>query len=151
MRRLTVAFLSIFCAAMLAACGDTGDHFFEFKKQVPPPAVVDHMALVMPLVATRKTKHASLKLYVTAYTHKSVVAQGTTLSNPIIIHSNWSGLTMLVNGKQTTAAAFGSAPGTISVTYTAPSSPCKPVVGFVAYNQSAIPQSIVIDAVKCSK
>ena len=149
MRRFTVAFLILISGALLTSCGDTGDHFLEFRQTPPGPAVVDRMALVMPLVATKKTQHAALKLYVTAYSKDAVVKQGTTLSNPIIIRSNWSGLTMLINGKQTTAAAFGSAPGTISVTYTAPASPCKPVVGFAAFNQSASPQTVVIDAVKC--
>lgn len=150
MRHLTVAFLTLVCATGLAACGDTGDHFLEFRPAPSPPATVDHLVLNMPLIATKSTQHASLKLYVTAYQEKGAIAQGTTLSNPITIHSNWSGLTMLVKGKQTTAAAFGSAPATIMVTYNAPPNPCNPKVGFVAFNQSAIPQTVVQYAVQCS-
>lgn len=150
MRHLTVAFLTLVCATGLAACGDTGDHFLEFRPAPSPPAAVDHLVLNMPLIATKSTQHASLKLYVTAYQEKGAIAQGTTLSNPITIHSNWSGLTMLVKGKQTTAAAFGSAPATIMVTYNAPPNPCNPKVGFVAFNQSAIPQTVVQYAVQCS-
>lgn len=149
MRHLTVALLTLFCAVGLAACGDTGDHFLEFRPAPSPPAVVHHVVLAMPVIASKSTQHASLKLYVTAYTNKGAIAQGTTLANPITIHSNWTGLTMLVKGKQVTAAAFGSAPATLAVTYNAPASPCKPPVAFVAFNQNAIPQTVVLDAVKC--
>lgn len=149
MRHLTVAFLTIVCASALAACGDTGDHFLEFRPAATPPAVVESVVLAMPLIATKQTQHASLKLYVTAYANGGAIAQGTTLSNPIIIHSNWTGLTMLVKGKQVTEAAFGSAPATLMVTYSAPPSPCKPPVGFSAFNQNAKPQTVVFQAVKC--
>jgi hypothetical protein len=149
MRRLTVVLLMLISATSLAACGDTGDHFGEFRQAPPPPTVVDQVILTMPLIASKNTGHASLKLYVTGYNNGAAIPQSVTLSTPIIVRSNWSGLTMLVNGKQVTAAAFGSAPGPISVTYNAPARPCNPVVGFAAYNQTASPQTDVVDAVKC--
>ena len=31
MNRVKIAFIALFCAAFLAACGDTGDHFLEFR------------------------------------------------------------------------------------------------------------------------
>ncbi len=150
MRHATVAILIVFSGVALAACGDTGDHFLEFRQAPPPPAVVDKVALAMPVIASKSTAHATFKLYVTAYGENgSALPQGTTLVNPITVHSNWSGLTMYVQGKHVTAAAFGSAPATIVVTYTAPSHPCEPPVGFSAFNQNADPQTVVLDAVKC--
>jgi hypothetical protein len=150
MRHFAVAFLTIFSAVALAACGDTGDHFLEFRQAPPAPAVVQKLVLAMPLIASKKTQHADLKLYVTAYgTDGNALAQGTTLANPITIHSNWTGLTMLVKGKQVTSAAFGSAPATIYVTYSAPPKPCSPAVSFSAFNQNANPQTVVLEAVKC--
>lgn len=151
MRRLAVSFLTILTVVAFTGCGDTGDHFGEFRQAPPPPAVAQSIALAMPIIATGTTLRASLKLYVTAYDgHGNAIPQSTTLANPIVIHSNWSGLTMQVNGKQVTGAAFGSAPGVINVTYRAPSAPCKgPKIGFAAFNQNANPQTVTIQAVKC--
>lgn len=152
MRRLTVAFLVLISAAILAACGDTGDHFGEFRQATPGPTSVKKLQLVMPIIASQYTKHAVLKLYITAYDGKNeAIPQGTTLANPITLHSNWSGVTFTVGGKQVTSAAFGSAPATISVTYNAPKNPCNPVVGVIAYNQNANPQTDVFDVVDCPK
>ncbi|HZY99400.1 MAG TPA: hypothetical protein VFE36_07485 [Candidatus Baltobacteraceae bacterium] len=148
MRRLTVAFLMLISAALLAACGDTGDHFLEFRQSTPGPTVVDKIALAMPIVAGPKTKHATLKLYVTAYHKNQAVTQGTQLSNPITLHSNWSGLKFTVNGKQVAGAAFGSAPGTVAVTYNAPPNPCGSTIGIVAFNQNASPQTVEMNVVQ---
>lgn len=148
MRRLTVAFLVLISAAILAACGDTGDHFGEFRQATPGPTVVKKLALSMPIVAGPNTKHAVFKLYITAYTGKGqAIPQGTTLANPITLHTNWTGVTFAVNGKQVNSAAFGSAPATITVTYTAPSDPCNPVVGIVAFDQDASPQNDAFNVV----
>lgn len=142
MRRLTVAFLVLISAAILAACGDTGDHFLEFRQSTPGPAVVKKIAISMPIVASVKTKHAVFKLYVTAFDAKGqTIAQGTSLQNPITLHTNWTGVTFKVKGKQVNAAAFGSAPATITVTYNAPPNPCSPIVGVVAFDQDANPQT----------
>lgn len=152
MRRLTVAFLVLISAAVLAACGDTGDHFGEFRQATPGPTSVKKLQMVMPIVASQYTKHAVLKLYITAYNGKGeAIPQGTTLANPITLHSNWSGVTFTVGGKQVTSAAFGSAPATITVTYSAPKNPCNPIVGVIAFNQNADPQTDEFDVVDCPK
>ena len=148
MRRLTVAFLVLISAAILAACGDTGDHFLEFRQAPPGPTAVKKLQLTMPIVASVQTRHAVFKLYITAYNGKGeAIAQGTSLANPITLHTNWTGVKFTVNGKQVNSAAFGSAPAVITVTYNAPPNPCDPVVGIVAFNQNANPQTDVFDLV----
>jgi len=150
MRRLTVAFLVLISAAILAACGDTGDHFLEFRQNPPGATTVSKLALTMPIVASHYTRSGKFKLYITAYDGKGhAVAQGTQLANPITLHSNYeAGVTFSgPTGSGKTSMAFGSAPGTITVTYTAPRNPCSPVIAVVAYNQNANPQSVVQDLV----
>lgn len=150
MRRLSVAFLVLISAAILAACGDTGDHFLEFRQNPPGATTVSKLAVTMPVVASHYTKHGSFKLYVTAYDGKGhAIAQGTQLANPITLHSNYeAGVTFSgPSGSAKTSMAFGSAPGTITVTYTAPKNPCNPVIAVVAFNQNANPQTAVQDIV----
>ena len=50
MRRLTVAFVILFLGAVLAACGDTGDHFGEFRQQPPPPPAAQQLTINMPVI-----------------------------------------------------------------------------------------------------
>ena len=153
MRRRLVWALSIVCTAtVLAACGDTGDHFGEFRKNPPSPAVASQLAIAMPIIAGPKTPSGNFKLYVTAYTSDgTAVPVGTQLQNPIVINSN-DPKGVLFGSKKLTVLQFTAAPGPISVSYKAVTeNPCaKPIAAVTAFNHDADPQVVVMKIVACS-
>ncbi len=112
-RRLVLAF-SALCATALVACGDTGDHFGEFRKNPPSPAIASQLAIAMPIIAGPKTQSGTFKLYVTGYADGVAIPVGTQLQNPIVINSNDPNL-IRFGSKKLTVLQFTAAPGPISV------------------------------------
>ena len=116
-RRLVWAFSLVCTATVLAACGDAGDHFGEFRKNPPSPAVASKIAIAMPIIAGPKTPSGNFKLYVTAYTvDGTAVPVGTQLQNPIVVNSN-DPKGVLFGSSKLTVLQFTAAPGPISVSY----------------------------------
>ena len=152
MRRRLVWALSIVCSAtVLAACGDTGDHFGEFRKNPPSPAIASKIAIAMPIIAGPKTLSGNFKLYVTAYVSDgSAVPVGTQLQNPIVINSN-DPKGVLFGSSKLTVLQFTAAPGPISVSYkqTTPNACTKPVAAVTAFNHDADPQVVDMKVVAC--
>jgi hypothetical protein len=149
-RRLVWAFSILCTAAVLAACGDTGDHFGEFRQNPPSPTVVAKLGIVMPIIAGPYTKSGTFKLYVTAYDASDAAVQvGTALQNPIVINSNYTqGIKFGAN--KNTKLQFTAAPGPITVSYRAHFSPCTPpIAAITAFNHDAQPQNVVFDIVAC--
>jgi hypothetical protein len=149
-RRLVWAFSLLCTATALAACGDTGDHFGEFRKNPPSPAVASKIAIAMPIIAGPKTPSGNFKLYVTAYiSDGTAVPVGTQLQNPIVINSN-DPKGVLFGSKKLTVLQFTAAPGPISVSYHAEPYPCtKPVAAVTAFNHDADPQVVDMKVVAC--
>ncbi|MBV8148223.1 MAG: hypothetical protein JO092_03950 [Candidatus Eremiobacteraeota bacterium] len=141
MRRLAVAFVILSFAAVLAACGDTGDHFLDFAKTPPTPVVVQSMLITMPIVPGPGNRGGKFKLYLTAYNAGKAIRQGTQLQNPIILNTNYTGFVKFggPNGPFASGRTYQSAPGPITVEYTRPADPCSPVVGITAFNHDASP------------
>jgi hypothetical protein len=152
MRRRLVWALSLVCTAIvLAACGDTGDHFGEFRKNPPSPAVASKIAIAMPIIAGRGTLSGNFKLYVTAYiSDGTAVPVGTQLQNPIVVNSN-DPKGVLFGSKKLTVLQFTAAPGPISVSYKATTRDAckKPIAAVTAFNHDADPQVVVMKVVAC--
>jgi hypothetical protein len=149
MRRRILWGFSILCtASVLAACGDAGDHFGEFRKNPPSPVAVSKLSLAMPIIAAPGSRHATLKLYITAYADNVAVPVGTALQNPIVINSN-DGTGVTFGAKNVSSIQFTAAPGPVTVNYTAPAHPCHPPIAITAFNHDALPQVVVMDVVAC--
>lgn len=148
--RLLWAFSVLCLAAGLAACGDTGDHFGEFRKNPPSPTVVSKLGIVMPIIAGPNTKHATFKLYVTAYDASGAAVQvGTALQNPIVVNSNYT-QGIKFGADKHTKLQFTAAPGPITVSYKAHYPPCTPpIAAITAFDHDAQPQNVVLDIVAC--
>jgi hypothetical protein len=153
MRRLAVAFVILSFAAVLAACGDTGDHFLDFAKTPPTPAVVTSVELQMSLIASPGTR---------AYTFKNglilnltgaggvPIKPGTTLENPVFLKTNYPGYVEFggLNGPYLSSRGYYSAPGPITVKYTRPpGGACNPTAVIVAYTVHA--SNATQDVVSC--
>jgi hypothetical protein len=149
-RRLVLAISVLLSAAALAACGDTGDHFGEFRKNPPSPAIASQLAIAMPIIAGPHTVAATFKLYVTGYANGEAIPVGTQLQNPIVINSNDPN-GVRFGSKKLTVLQFTAAPGPISVSYKAAPKPCaKPIATITAFNHDASPQVVAMKIVACS-
>jgi hypothetical protein len=149
MRRRLVWAFSVFCTAtVLAACGDTGDHFGEFRKNPVPPAATS-LGIAMPIIAGPNTRSGQFKLYVTAYNDGAALPVGTQLQNPIVVNSTDTKRIRFGSSK-VTKLLFSAAPGPISVSYEADSYPCTPPIATVtAFNHDANPQVVAMQIVGC--
>lgn len=148
MRRHVWAFSILCTAAALAACGDTGDHFGEFRKN-PSPVVASRIAIAMPIIAGPHTGSGTFKLYVTAYADGAAVPVGTQLENPIVINSNIP-TNITFNSGNATQLSLPTAPAPIVVHYKSDGSPCTaPIAGITAFNHDANPQVVEMDIVAC--
>jgi hypothetical protein len=159
MRRLTVAFVILFLGAVLAACGDTGDHFGEFRQQPPPPPAAQQLTINMPVIPGPVVQSAKLPIYVTAINAGKAVPIGTNLANPIIITTNYKCCVKFSSPTGPVGKTYGSlslqaAPPAITVYYKHPPfALCngnEPPVVVQAYNHDANPQFVTQNLSGCS-
>src|SRR5579862_196390 len=160
MRRLTVAFLILFSAAVLAACGDTGDHFGEFRQAPPGPVTVQQLQVSMPIIPGPFVTAAKNNLFIVAKNGGQSVPQGTSLANPIIVTTNYVGYVTFSSptgpaGKQYKSLSLQAAPPQLVVYYTRPRNvvfcrPGIPDVVVTVYNHDANPPFVTTDLTGCS-
>jgi hypothetical protein len=160
MRRLTVAFLALFAASVLAACGDMGNHFGEFRQAPPPPQTPTSITANMPIIPGPNIASAKLPLYITAYEGNQALQQGTNLVNPIVITTNYVGYVMFSSptgpaGSKYKSLNLTATPNNITVYYKRP--PVKfcltngaPDAVITIYNHDAKPQFVSVDLSGCS-
>jgi hypothetical protein len=140
MRRLTVAFLILSFAAVLAACANAGEHFGDFGPTPPPRVPVTNLHLGVNIIAIPAdigfTSRNDVILIV--YTTGGVQAgAGTQLQNPVFLTSNYPGYIEFggPNGPFQSQRAYWTAPGPITLKYTRPpGGACKPAAALVAFS-----------------
>jgi hypothetical protein len=158
MRRLVWAFSILCAAAALAACGDAGDHFLEFRCTASCPSAsaspsghpsgnkttVAKLRVSLPTIPNTQAA-GTYPLGVYAYTaNGKAIAAGTKLTNPITIASNSTCNVTFTSGSSTgTTLTLPRAPQSVTFTYTPPSATCTaPVrIDLTASSVSANPQS----------
>ncbi|MGZ3496451.1 MAG: hypothetical protein ACXWNK_16000 [Vulcanimicrobiaceae bacterium] len=112
----TAGFL-LLLAMLVAGCGDTGDHFLEFRKNAAPatssptlPSTVAKIVLSMPSYSLVRTQGGSYPLGITTYDAKgNLIPIGARFTYPVSISSDSSGYIAFTN------AAGGNSSTTISV------------------------------------
>ncbi|MBV8434738.1 MAG: hypothetical protein JO029_10720 [Candidatus Eremiobacteraeota bacterium] len=159
MRRLSVGFVLIILAGVLAACGDMGNHFGEFRQQPPPPTVAQKITANMPIIPG-KAAHASLPIYIAAYNGGIAVPIGTALANPLIVNTNYKGYVQFSSptgptGQKYNHLSLQAVPPSIEVYYTKPAgvNPCsgsEPPAVVTVFNHDANPQYVTVDLNGCS-
>ena len=160
MRRLTVAFVILISAAMLAACGDMGDHFGEFRQAPPGPQTATKITVNMPIIPGSKVGSAKLPMYVTAYNAAGqAITIGNNLANPIVITTNYEGFVTFSSptgptGNKYKHLSLQAAPPTITVYYRKPPvnvcSAGEPPVVVTVYNHDANPQFVTENLSGCN-
>jgi hypothetical protein len=169
MRRLALAFLMVCAASIFAACGDTGDHFLEFRQNpqstptskpthrptngptigpetpTPPPYAKTVTKVTLSMPSTPKPASAgTFTLVVKADSGKTVVPAGTLLSSPIQLTSNASCSVTFNNGSSSgTAMTLTTVPSALTITYTPQTAGCTSpsTITILAYSATAKPQT----------
>jgi hypothetical protein len=154
MRRLAVAFVILSFAAVLAACGDTGDHFLDFAKTPPSPALVTTIRLTTAWQAIPRTQSFTKVGAVTLQliSNGQLLAPGTQLANPVHLQTNYDGFIEFggPSGPFKSSIGYYAAPGPITLKYTRPpgaAGACFPPGALSASTVSANPPSVSVAVV----
>jgi hypothetical protein len=113
MNRVAFALTLSVCGTFLTACGDTGDHFLEFRKTASQTVTVAKMGLAMPVMPSFTTAGV-YPLTVAAFDSKGAAfPTGSTFAHPIVLTSNVTACT-LPNGTVINPIGFGADPSFVN-------------------------------------